>query len=447
MRRKPPVRRVGFASHPSFLAHDTGPGHPERPQRLEAIGEHLRRTHLWNALTHLSPQPVRPELLELVHPRRHVEAIARACREGPGVLDADTHVSVGSFDAALRAVGAVTQSIDRVMDGELEAAFCAVRPPGHHALAARAMGFCLFNNVAIGARYAQQRHRLQRILIVDWDVHHGNGTQAIFYEDASVLYCSTHQFPFYPGTGARDDTGRGAGVATTVNMPLASGDGDEQVLTAMRENLVPRAEARRAYLEPLTDFVGRYGRAAVTILMLIGIYRVADVVMGVIANVFYLEKGFDIAQIATYSKFYGLIATIAGGFLGGIIAGRIGVARALFIGAVLAAASNLLFAYLAVVDADVRLLMAVITADNLSGGFAGAAFVAYLSSLTNVSFTATQYALFTSIMVLLPKLLAGYSGSIVDAIGYSGFFVFSALLGVPVLFLIVWLRRIIPAAE
>ncbi len=248
--------------------------------------------------------------------------------------------------------------------------------------------------------------------------------------------------------GAPDDLGPLATFLFTAMRMLASlGVAGLVIYGLAKVNLVPRAEARRAYLEPLTDFVGRYGRAAVTILVLIGIYRIADVVMGVIANVFYLEKGFDIAQIATYSKFYGLIATIAGGFLGGIIAGRIGVARALFIGAVLAAASNLLFAYLAVVDADVRLLMAVITADNLSGGFAGAAFVAYLSSLTNVSFTATQYALFTSIMVLLPKLLAGYSGSIVDAIGYSGFFVFSALLGVPVLFLIVWIRRIIPTSE
>jgi len=248
--------------------------------------------------------------------------------------------------------------------------------------------------------------------------------------------------------GAPDDLGPLATFLFTATRMLASlGVAGLVIYGLAKANLVPRAEARRAYLAPLTEFVSRYGRAAVTILFLIGIYRIADVVMGVIANVFYLEKGFDVAQIATYSKFYGLIATIAGGFLGGIIAGRMGVGRALFLGAVLAAASNLLFAYLAVVDADVRLLMAVITADNLSGGFAGAAFVAYLSSLTNVSFTATQYALFTSIMVLLPKLLAGYSGSIVDAIGYPGFFVFSALLGVPVLFLIVWIRRIIPATE
>jgi PAT family beta-lactamase induction signal transducer AmpG len=212
----------------------------------------------------------------------------------------------------------------------------------------------------------------------------------------------------------------------------------------VRLSFVPGEEARKAYVEPFSEFVTRHGKAAVAILCLIGIYRIADVVMGAVANVFYVELGFELAQIATYSKFYGLIATIAGGFLGGIIAGRIGVMRALFSGAILAAASNLLFAYLATQGADVRLLVAVITADNLSAGYAVAAFVAYLSALTNVSFTATQYALFSSIMLLVPKALAGYSGSIVDAMGYPGFFVFTALLGVPVLVLVWWAGRLAP---
>ena len=210
---------------------------------------------------------------------------------------------------------------------------------------------------------------------------------------------------------------------------------------------VPAAEARKSYVEPFTDFVARYGKAAVLILALIGIYRIADIVMGAVANVFYLEMGFDIAQIATYSKFYGLVATIAGGFLGGILASRIGVMRGLFIGAVLAAASNLLFAYLATQDANVNLLIAVITADNLSAGFAVASFVAYLSALTSVTFTATQYALFSSIMLLVPKALAGYSGSIVTATGYPGFFVITALLGLPVLLLVYWAGKLAPIPD
>ena len=138
-------------------------------------------------------------------------------------------------------MGAVTQAVDRIIDDTLDAAFCAVRPPGHHALADRAMGFCLFNNVAIGARYAQQRHALSRILIVDWDVHHGNGTQAIFYDDPSVLYFSTHQYPFYPGTGARAETGRGAGAGFTINVPLPAGAGDAELIRAFQEELLPRA--------------------------------------------------------------------------------------------------------------------------------------------------------------------------------------------------------------
>ena len=210
---------------------------------------------------------------------------------------------------------------------------------------------------------------------------------------------------------------------------------------------VPAAEARKSYVEPFTDFVARYGKAALVILALIGIYRIADIVMGAVANVFYLEMGFDIAQIATYSKFYGLVATIAGGFLGGILASRIGVMRGLFIGAVLAAASNLLFAYLATQGANVNLLIAVITADNLSAGFAVASFVAYLSALTSITFTATQYALFSSIMLLVPKALAGYSGSIVTATGYPGFFIITALLGLPVLILVYWAGKLAPIPD
>lgn len=175
-------------------------------------------------------------MIELVHPAAYVTAIEHACREGPTALDPDTMASPGSWEAALRAVGAVTGAIDAVMAGQVSAAFCAVRPPGHHALAEDAMGFCLFNNIAIGARYAQQRHQVQRVLIVDWDVHHGNGTEAIFLNDPSVLYFSTHQFPFYPGSG-----GRSQGQA--INVPLPEGSGDAELLQAFTQELLPTAAA------------------------------------------------------------------------------------------------------------------------------------------------------------------------------------------------------------
>ena len=165
------------------------------------------------------------------------------------------------------------------------------------------------------------------------------------------------------------------------------------------------------------------------------------------ANIFYLEKGFNINQIATYSKFFGVFATIAGGFLGGFFCLKFGTMRSLFLGAFIASSSNLLFAWLAVSEPSIKFLIGVITADNIASGFAGAAFVVYLSALTSLKFTATQYALFSSIMLFIPKLVAGYSGSWVDAIGYSNYFVVTALLGVPVLILIIWLSKVAPIRE
>ena len=235
------MRCIGFSFHQAFLSHDTGPGHPEQPLRLQAICDHVRAVGLWGKLTHLEPSPASLEIITLVHPRAYLEAIEEACRQGPTALDPDTVAAAGSWPAALRAVGAVTQAVDRLVAGTLDAVFCAVRPPGHHALATQAMGFCLFNNVAIGVRYAQRHHNLGRILIVDWDVHHGNGTQELFYEDPSVLYFSTHQSPFYPGTGAREEIGRGQGVGFTMNVPLPAGAGGAEILRAFQQELVPKA--------------------------------------------------------------------------------------------------------------------------------------------------------------------------------------------------------------
>ncbi len=205
-----------------------------------------------------------------------------------------------------------------------------------------------------------------------------------------------------------------------------------------------RSIIEESYFSPIKNFIKKYGKFALFILLLISLYRMADVVMGVMANIFYLEKGYSISQIATYSKFFGVFATIAGGLLGGYFAMKFGTMITLFIGALIASSSNLLFAWLATTEANIKYLISVITADNISSGFAGAAFVIYLSGLTSLKFTATQYALFSSIMLFLPKLIAGYSGSWVDIMGYQNYFIVTALLGIPVLFLIVYISKVAP---
>jgi len=206
----------------------------------------------------------------------------------------------------------------------------------------------------------------------------------------------------------------------------------------------PKNKISKSYLGPILNFIQRYGKFAFLILILISLYRIADIVMGVMANIFYLEKGYKISDIATYSKFFGVFATIFGGFLGGYCSYKFGTMKCLFFGALIAALSNLLFAWLAVSPISINFLIAVITADNISSGFAGAAFVIYLSGLTSIKFTATQYALFSSIMLFLPKLIAGYAGSWVDVMGYPYFFSFTALLGLPVLILIFWISKVAP---
>ena len=204
-----------------------------------------------------------------------------------------------------------------------------------------------------------------------------------------------------------------------------------------------KESAKNAYAKPVLDFLNRYGSKATSILLLIGLYRISDVVLGVMANIFYIEKGFSIAEIATYSKFFGTIATIVGGVIGGLASVHLGVMRSLFIGALISALSNILFAWLALVTADVKILAFVITADNVASGFAGATFIVYLSALTSIKFTATQYALFSSTMLFLPKLIAGYAGGFVNLFGYPTFFIFTAIIGVPVLLLIMWINKTI----
>ncbi len=225
-------------THPVFLGHVTPPGHPERPERLEAIAAALD-DHAFAALDRKQAPMGSVEAAALAHPEKYVEAIRKAVPEtGLRRLDADTTVSPGSWDAALAAIGAATAAVDDVFSGRAQNVFVASRPPGHHAEKATAMGFCLFNNAAIAARHAQQRHGAERVAIIDWDVHHGNGTQDIFWADPSVLYASTHQMPLYPGTGAAKETGAG----NIFNAPLAPGNGGTEFREAFKEKILPALE-------------------------------------------------------------------------------------------------------------------------------------------------------------------------------------------------------------
>ena len=234
--------KTGFVYDQIYLRHDTGKGHPERPQRLTAITERLGKSGLMPKLVAIRPRPAAKKWLATVHSPKYVARIEKACLQGDRYVDSrDTPVSKDSFNAALHAAGGTLAAIDAVMAGKVRNAFCVVRPPGHHALKDKAMGFCLFNNVAVAARYIQQKHALARVLIVDWDVHHGNGTQAMFYADPTVFYFGVHRYPFYPGTGAADERGKGKGLGTTLNVPLRAGGGDREFARALEDKLVPAA--------------------------------------------------------------------------------------------------------------------------------------------------------------------------------------------------------------
>jgi len=234
---------TGFLFGEIYLKHDTGYGHPERPERLTAIVRRLKETGLFDQLAALQPVATDRKWLATVHTPQYIDRVKASCQRGLGFVDSpDSPACEESYDVALQAVGGVLAAVDAVMEGQIANAFCAVRPPGHHALRDHAMGFCLFNNVAIAARYLQQEHKLAKILIADWDVHHGNGTHDIFYDDPTVLYFSTHRFPFYPMTGDAKQRGTGKGTGYTINIPLSAGVGDREHLTAFRDVLKPAAE-------------------------------------------------------------------------------------------------------------------------------------------------------------------------------------------------------------
>jgi acetoin utilization deacetylase AcuC-like enzyme len=228
-------------THASYLNHDTGPGHPERPARLEAVLQGISDAGVGDAIVPVSPRPATESEIEGAHTPEFVAALQRFCLTGGGHLDPDTSAGPESWDTALLAAGAGLDAVERLERGEADAAFCAVRPPGHHATPNRAMGFCLLNNVAVTA--AALAARGERVVIVDWDAHHGNGTQDIFYGDPRVLYVSMHEFPLYPGTGRLDDTGTGEGEGCTVNFPFPAGTTGDAYLAAVDELVLPLTEA------------------------------------------------------------------------------------------------------------------------------------------------------------------------------------------------------------
>jgi acetoin utilization deacetylase AcuC-like enzyme len=230
------MARTGLIYHPIYLEHDTD-GHPERKERLTTTLKKIESSDL--DLEYVTPRPATLDEVGTIHSPGYIDQVRAISERGGGYLDLDTVVSQQSYEAALMAAGGVITGVDVVMNG-LDNAFALVRPPGHHALPNRGMGFCIFNNVAIGAKYAQKMG-LEKVLIVDWDVHHGNGTSAVFYDDRTVLYFSTHQFPHYPGTGRVKELGMDGAEGFTVNVPLSWGTGDSGYLAAFEEILKPVA--------------------------------------------------------------------------------------------------------------------------------------------------------------------------------------------------------------
>ena len=275
------MNRVALVRDPLFLLHSNGPGHPESPQRLRAIDVMLEEFPSRDSLVPLTARDATREELSWIHEVSYIEMVEQTRGEPDTMLNADTSSNEHSYDAAIRATGGVISCVEAVASGKLAAAFALVRPPGHHAEANQAMGFCLFNNIAVAAEYALRRLALQRVLIFDWDVHHGNGTMHSFYATDRVLFLSIHQYPHYPGTGRMDEIGSGSGTGYTVNVPLPPGQGDDDYAAIVERVLKPIALRYRPELilvsagfdialgDPLAEMnVGPPGFARMTELLL-----------------------------------------------------------------------------------------------------------------------------------------------------------------------------------
>ncbi len=226
-----------------FMAHDTGGGHPERPERLTAIDDKLKTNAFYDELIRVEKKKADYQYIEMIHSADYIERVKREIEGGTRFFDSmDTVVCSKSFEIALYAVGGCLNMCDTVMNGNADTGFCATRPPGHHAEYDFAAGFCIFNNIAICAKYLQAEHGINKIAIIDWDVHHGNGTQHSLEDDPTIYYVSTHQSPHYPGTGSSVETGKGAGEGFTLNIPMRAGSGDDEFRAAFKESIIPELE-------------------------------------------------------------------------------------------------------------------------------------------------------------------------------------------------------------
>jgi len=298
------VAPVLLATHPRLLDHDTGPGHPERPARLAAVLDGIAAAGLDEALQRVDPRPATREELEAVHPAGHLDRLEAFIRDGGRSIDADTWVSEESWEVALLAAGAGVDAVDRLTAGEADAAFCAVRPPGHHATTDRSMGFCLVNNVAVTARMLADRG--ERVVVVDIDAHHGNGTQDIFWDDPSVLYVSFHQHPLYPGTGTAEEVGGPDATGSTVNFPLPPGATGDVYRTGIEDVLGPHVAAWQPTWLLISAGFDAHRRDPITDLGLTaGDY--ADIVGDLIEfapagrRIVFLEGGYDLTALAECS--------------------------------------------------------------------------------------------------------------------------------------------------
>lgn len=237
--RKP----TGLVSDPDYVKHLTGVRHPESPKRFDAVMNGLKKSEAWAKLVQIKPRAATDAEIVACHSAEYLRTAKADIAAGLSNLSTgDTSICGDSLDIALKAAGGVLEAVDAVVAKRVQNAFCVVRPPGHHATPTRGMGFCVFNNIAIGARYAQKKHGIEKVLIVDWDVHHGNGTQDVFYEDGSVFFFSTHQHPWYPYSGMEDETGSGKGRNTVLNCPLPAGSGNKEIVGAVKDKLLPVAD-------------------------------------------------------------------------------------------------------------------------------------------------------------------------------------------------------------
>jgi acetoin utilization deacetylase AcuC-like enzyme len=316
---------VGYVYDPIYLEHDTG-RHVEVAARLEAIISHLEKTGLSSQLTLIEPRMASLEELALVHQRQYIKEIGETAARGGGWLDPDTVMSLRSYEVALYAAGGVIRATEAVMGGDVSRAFALVRPPGHHATSVQAKGFCLFNNIAIAASYALAKYKLERILIIDFDVHHGNGTQEAFYANPRVMYISTHEYPFYPGTGELNETGSGEGRGTNLNIPMPAGCGDEEYLEVFEQLIIPAA--RRFAPQLILVSAGYDGHWADPLAMMQlsvgGFAKIAGIIRGLADELcgrrlaLTLEGGYNLEVLAASVKAtFDVLLGSAGGDLSG----------------------------------------------------------------------------------------------------------------------------------